>query len=279
MVAITKKRGVLELNPINTMRTDWNKVAKWYGKHVQGSSTFQNTTIFPQTIALLQPSARQQVLDIACGEGSFALKLASAHHLTVVGFDSATQLITQAKQQLKQKHAQGVTFMVGDATHFPVAVTEQRYDAATCILALQNIGDYTRVFKETAAILKPGGKFVIVLNHPCFRPPKQSGWGFDDQRKLQYRRIDTYLSPYHVALDAHPGKRQSDSTVSFHEPLQHYISGLTKAGFMIDALEEWQSNRTSLPGARAKAENRSRQEFPLFMAIRARSLDVTWKIR
>ncbi len=248
-------------------RTDWNSVAGWYGKHLQDKGTYQSTLIFPKTLALLQPKAGKHYLDIACGEGSFALKLTQRHKALVTGFDLARDLIAQARQ----KHARGAEFFVGDATHFPREIMKLRFDGATCILAMQNIADYQAVFDQAAEVLKPGASFVIVLNHPAFRPPKQSGWGFDEQRKLQYRRIDTYLSPYHVALSAHPGKRESESTISFHHPLQDYIQGLAKAGFMIDALEEWTSDRASLPGARAKAENRSRQEFPLFMAIRARS--------
>lgn len=246
-------------------RTDWNPVAGWYGKHLQDKGTYQSTLIFPKTLALLQPKARKHYLDIACGEGSFAAKLAQYHKAFVTGFDLARDLVTQAKA----KRAESTEFFVGDATKFPKAILQLRYDGATCILAIQNIDDYQAVFNQAAEVLKPGAPFVIVLNHPTFRPPKQSGWGFDEQRKLQYRRIDTYLTPYHVALSAHPGKRQSESTISFHHPLQDYIGGLAKAGFMVNALEEWTSNRDSQPGGRAKAENRSRQEFPLFMAIRA----------
>ena len=42
------------------------------------------------------------------------------------------------------------------------------------------------------------------------------------------------------------------------------------AGFYVDAMEEWVSNKKSLPGKRAKAENRSKKEIPLFLALRAR---------
>lgn len=247
------------------MRTDWNNVAKWYGKHLQSKDTYQSTLIFPKTLKLLEPKPGKHYLDIACGEGSFAIKLSQQVKAEVTGFDLAKDLIAQAKK----KAGRHVYFLVGDAMHFPDQVMHQQFDGATCILALQNITDFPAVFQRAARVLKPGSPFVIVLNHPTFRPPKQSGWGFDEQRKLQYRRIDSYLTPYHVALAAHPGERASEHTMSFHHPLQDYVKGLAKAGFMIDALEEWTSDRTSQPGGKAKAENRSRQEFPLFLAIRA----------
>ncbi len=246
------------------IRTDWNKSAQWYGKHLQKKDTFQVSFIFPETLLLLKPKPGKTYLDIACGEGSFANKLtqAKAH---VVGFDLAHDLVIQAKK----RQLQGAEFFVGDAMKFPPQVTKQQYDGASCILALQNIEDMNAVFSEAAKVLKPGARFVMVLNHPTFRPPKQSGWGMDEQRKLQYRRIDSYMTPYHVSLDVHPGQRNSEHTVSFHRPLQDYFTGLQKAGFTVDLLQEWTSNRESKPGPRANAENRSRQEFPLFLAIRA----------
>lgn len=250
------------------MRTDWNKVAKWYGQHIQNEDTFQSRLIFPRTLHLLNPQIHKTYLDIACGEGSFAQLLTQQYRVKVIGFDLAPQLIAQANK----KNIADATFYIGNATQFPKNILQKKFDGAVCILALQNIDDMTAVFNQTATTLKPQAPFVLVLNHPCFRPPKQSGWGFDDQRKLQYRRVDTYLSPYHVALSAHPGKKQSDSTVSFHRPLQDYINSLEAAGFMIDQLEEWASDRTSKPGSHARAENRARQEFPLFMAIRARKI-------
>jgi hypothetical protein len=41
------------------------------------------------------------------------------------------------------------------------------------------------------------------------------------------------------------------------------------AGFLIEALEEWPSLRTSQPGPRAAEENRARREIPMFLGIRA----------
>lgn len=256
------------------MKTDWNNSAQWYSKHLQGKDTFQTTLIFPETIRLLQAKAGKHYLDIACGEGSFAGQLSQRAKAFVTGFDLAPRLIAQANK----RHLRNCRFGVGDALHFPEELMQEQFDGATCILAIQNIEDYQKVFDQTATLLKPRSNFVMVLNHPTFRPPKQSGWGIDDQRKLQYRRIDTYLTPYHVALAVHPGRQRSgkqpstersEQTVSFHHPLQDYITGLVTAGFVITAIEEWVSNRSSLPGKNAKMENRARQEFPLFMAIRA----------
>jgi hypothetical protein len=106
------------------------------------------------------------------------------------------------------------------------------------------------------------------MNHPCFRQPRQSGWGWDEQRKLQYRRVDRYLSPYEMPILAHPGSAPDVKTTSFHRSLTAYVEALAKHGFAITALEEWTSHKQSDSGPRAKAENVARQEIPLFLAMR-----------
>jgi len=248
------------------VKTDWNNVADWYHSHLKSEDTYQSQVIFPKTLALLAPQRGADYLDIACGDGSFADLMIKQAHTHLFGFDAAKKLIEQARQ----KRLVGADFRVADAQYFSQLYQGKKFAGATCILAIQNIENYQAVFAEAAAVLKPHSPFVIVLNHPSFRMLRQSGWGWDDQRKLQYRRVDSYLTPYQVSVQAHPGQRSNDAaTVSFHRPLQAYIKALHHAGFTVTDLEEWTSHRSSKPGARAKAEDRARQEIPLFMAIRA----------
>ena len=87
---------------------------------------------------------------------------------------------------------------------------------------------------------------------------------------MQYRRVDRYLLPRKAPIVAHPGRKAASRyTWSFHKPLEAYVKALRNSGLLIDALEEWPSHKTSQPGPRQAAENTSRKEIPLFMAIRA----------
>ncbi len=65
-----------------------------------------------------------------------------------------------------------------------------------------------------------------------------------------------------------PGERfDKKFTVTFHRPLQTYIKAFNKSGLVIARLEEWTSHKESEKGPRQEAENKSRKEIPLFMAI------------
>ena len=56
--------------------------------------------------------------------------------------------------------------------------------------------------------------------------------------------------------------------MSYHNSLSAYSKMLKDAGFIIDLIEEWASDRES-EGSAARMENRSRSEIPLFLAVKA----------
>lgn len=246
-------------------KTSWEPVAKWYGTHLKDEDTYQATIVFPKTLALLSPKKGRVYLDIACGEGSFAKEVAKKG-ADVFGVDISSALIRQAQE----KRIRGATFRVANAKDFARYYPEKSFDGATCILAIQNIDDVKAVFRDAAKVLRPGASFVVVVNHPVLRTPRQTSWGYDEAKKMQYRRVDGYMIAHEIPIFVHPGKgERSERTFSYHRPLCEYVSAFVEAGFVIDGLEEWTSDRRSESGERARTENRSRNEIPLFMAIRA----------
>lgn len=246
--------------------TSWERVSRWYSTHLKQDDFLQRDIVIPGTLNLISDSEEGPHLDIACGEGSFAYAFRSGFSQRFfVGIDAAPSLIRSAQQ----KRIPRTEFIVGNAEELP-ELSIAPFTSASCVLAAQNIERPFDAFESVAAVLSEGAPFVLVINHPCFRQPRQSGWGWDEERKIQYRRVDRYLGEYDMPIVAHPGKQPSVTTLSYHRPLSTYVQQLADAGFLIDAIEEWTSPSRSDSGPRAKAENVSRNEIPLFMAIRAR---------
>ncbi len=243
--------------------TSWHKVGNWYNKSVGDRGHYYHEhVVLPGVMKLLDMKAGDSVLDLACGQGVLANRLAK--DAKYVGIDAAASLISFAK---KQDHNPNHTFIVGDVTE-PLSVS-QTFTKAAIVLAIQNIEKPALAIKNVATHLEKNGSLVIVLNHPAFRIPRQSSWETDEQNKLQYRRVNRYLSPLKIPITMHPGQNAGPVTWSFHEPISAYTKMLVENGFAITAMEEWTSDRES-EGKAAKSENRARSEFPLFLAIRAR---------
>lgn len=245
--------------------TSWESVSDWYGKSVgKEGHYYHQHVILPQSLKLLDIKDDSSLLDLGCGQGVLARRLHP--RVRYVGIDIAPGLISQAKRLDRNKsHA----YIVADVTR-PLPVEKRDFTHVAAILALQNARDPRGVLKNAHDHIGDGGKLLTVLNHPCFRIPRQSSWGVDEQKKTQYRRIDRYLTPLEIPISIHPGKAiTSEKTMSYHHSLSDYSGMLSDNGFVIERLEEWTSDKVSV-GEAAKMENRARNEFPLFMAILAR---------
>lgn len=242
--------------------TSWGKVSKWYGEIVgEKGHFFHQTIVIPGTLRLLSIEERDRILDVACGQGVLARRLSG--EVSYTGLDLAHGLIADAKRMDKNKKHQ---YIVADVTkNIPGT---GKYNKAAIVLALQNIKEPNKTIALVSEKLDMGGKLVIVLNHPCFRIPRQSGWETDSKNKLQYRRVNRYMSPLEIPINMHPGDRNSPATWSFHLPIEEYSNMLYENGFFIEKIEEWTSDKESV-GKKARAENRAREEFPMFMAILA----------
>ena len=258
------------IKPPQKQKTDWSNVADWYDELVgSDGSEYQREVVFPGVLRLLGDVKGKRVLDVACGQGVLC-RLMAAKGATAIGVDAAAPLIESARRQSPPAEAGSPTYFRGDARELSeiVALRDQPFDAAACVLAIQNIHPIQPVFDAVTKLLKPGGTFVIAMMHPAFRGAKESHWGWDDQANVQFRRVDRYLVPRKSPIYANPGKKDGNYTWTFHKPIGDYIAAGTKAGLLTDALEEWASHKASQPGPKAAAENTARKEIPLFMALR-----------
>lgn len=244
--------------------TSWQNVAGWYTKAVGSSGHYYHQhVVIPNSLRLLNLQPDSSVIDLACGQGILGRQIPS--NIDYLGIDTAPSLIEFAKTSDRSiKHH----YQTGNIEQ-SLSSAKSDFSHATIILALQNLKRPDLAINNAAKHLKASGQLLLVINHPAFRVPRQSSWEIDPASKLQYRRLNRYLSPLEIPISVQPSKQaHSHVTWSFHLPIQDYFKFLKNAGFVITNLEEWVSDKVS-EGKAAKAENFSRSEFPLFMAILA----------
>lgn len=246
--------------------TSWDRVATWYDGWVgdQGSRYHQAIAV-PAAMDLLELRPGESVLEIGSGQGVLAPRIAAAG-ASYTGVDASPKLIESARR----RHSRSGTFVVGDARRLPAAegLRPGTFDAAVFLLSIQDMDPLEQVLASASwAVREPGGRVVIVMTHPAFRQPRHAGWGFDEGRKLVYRRVDAYLTPMAVPMKA-LGDRAP--TRSFHRPISAYVNGLAAEGFAVDAMIEIPDTLDERRPATGRAGNRAAAEIPLFLALRAR---------
>jgi SAM-dependent methyltransferase len=262
--------------------TSWDSVALWYDGWVgdEGSEHHRELAI-PSLMSLLDPQPGERILDVGCGQGVLAPHIVGrgAHY---TGVDAGPRLL----QIARRRHGAPGRFLLSDARDLAntPGLREGEFDAVVFLLSIQDMDPLDRVLASAAWALKPDGRLVMLLTHPAFRVPRQSGWGWDERRRLHYRRVDRYLTPLAVPMKTLPvrkEKRQARArsqaarvaTRSFHRPLGAYINSLASCGLLVEQMDEIPAHRANAPPERKDSADRARREFPLFLALRARKLN------
>lgn len=243
--------------------SSWEKSSDWYSKVVgEKGHYFHQNLISPLLLKLLKPKAEKtSILDLGCGQG--ILSRIVAKDFCYTGLDISPSLIEEAKKLSKHKNHR---FIVCDSTK-KIPVDEASFDYVCLILSIQNMKDQKGAIKNAARALKEEGKLIIVMNHPCFRIPRQSSWIIDESKKLQSRQIDCYMTALEIPLQTHPSQKgHSEVLLSYHYPLSSYANWFYEEGLVIENMTELISDKIS-EGAKARMENRARKEFPLFLVI------------
>jgi cyclopropane fatty-acyl-phospholipid synthase-like methyltransferase len=105
------------------------------------------------------PGAR--VLDVACGAGGPARRLARMTGCEVLGIDIHEEGIARARELAAQEGlADRVAFELMDASR-PLPLPDASFDAVVCIDAINHLPDRPRALAEWARVLKPGGRVLF----------------------------------------------------------------------------------------------------------------------
>ena len=246
--------------------TSWERVATWYDGWVgDRGSTYHRELAIPAVMDLLQPQGGEEILDLGGGQGVLAASITDAGARVAV-VDASAKLIAAAKR----RHAglRNARFLVGDARRLPAVagLEEGSHDAATLMLSVKDMDPLEDVVRGIDWALKPASRVVVLMTHPAFRQPRHSGWGFDEGRRLTYRRIDAYLGEMAVPMKSLGGGLP---TRSFHRPISTYVNAFAEAGFATDAMLEIPDLPPDRrPGKAARGDARANAEIPIFLGLR-----------
>jgi malonyl-CoA O-methyltransferase len=102
------------------------------------------------------------VLDLGCGTGRHALRLAAAR-AAVTAVDFSEGMLAEAR---RKPGAESVRFLVHDL-HDPLPLAGGSFDRVVSGLVLEHLRDLDGFFREARRMLRTGGRAVISAMHPA----------------------------------------------------------------------------------------------------------------
>jgi SAM-dependent methyltransferase len=222
-------------------REIWNRKASfWDEQFGDEGNRFHRTLVGPAVERLLGLRPGERVLDVACGNGAFARRLAElGAHVTAIDFSEA--LLERARARTTA-HADRIEYRLLDATDAEqLGTLAPGYDAAVCNQALMDMATLDPLFVALHRRLAPGGRFVFSVSHPCFNSAgsrrvieeeEQDG----EARVVHAVRVSRYIQPQAgkgVGIVGEPAPH-----LCFDRPLSALLGAGFRAGFVLDGLEE-----------------------------------------
>jgi SAM-dependent methyltransferase len=137
----------------------WNRIARKYATDPIADMGGYEATLL-RVKGLL--SAHHDVLEIGCGTGTTALRLA-AFTRTLLATDLSAEMIAIANEKLAEQPVSRLSFAVADAD-IPMCM-DAAYDAVLAFNTLHLVGDLEATLKHVAKALKPGG--LLISKTPC----------------------------------------------------------------------------------------------------------------
>jgi ubiquinone/menaquinone biosynthesis C-methylase UbiE len=219
------------------VRSAWDQLAEFWDERMEAGATWQRHLIQPPVERLLQLQPGERVLEIACGNGEFARRMADLGG-NVLATDFSEEMLERARS-----HRSDVEYRSADATDVEALLAlgePSSFDAVVSNMAIMDMESIEPMVAAASRLLKPGGRFVFSTPHPAFnsgnaRPtveldPKGSTTEMYSVKVSSYGRPGTGKG---VALPGQPVEQWY-----FHRPLWMILEPFFGHGFALDGLEE-----------------------------------------
>jgi SAM-dependent methyltransferase len=198
----------------------------------------------PAMNAVLPAVEGLRAVDLGCGEGGLAVRLASGG-ADVVAVDASEQMLAAAARHPR------VRYVRADLASFDLP--RGSADLVVSSLALHYVDDFSGLVGRVAQWLTPGGTFAFTIEHPVMTAPLVAA--------------DCVVDDY-----ADEGPRQRawfvDGVVKYHRTIGTILAALRLHGFRLEVVDEPLPTAEQVERSPRLAVHRRRPPLLLVSAVR-----------
>ena len=138
----------------------WSDLSEWWLSEIVDDPAYEEV-VTPLLLQTLQPEPGRTYLDLGAGEGR-VMKNVARVGAAVFGVD--------INRELAHRATSSGPVVIGRLPDLGF-IRDDSSDGAFCVLVIEHLNDHELLFRETSRVVKPGGVFVLVMNHPTWTAP------------------------------------------------------------------------------------------------------------
>lgn len=211
---------------------------------------------WPAIRSLLSDVTGKRVVDLGCGFGWASRWLREQGASSVLGLDLSENMIARAKADTSDP---AITYHLADLE--TLELPEAAFDFAYSALTFHYLRDFDRLVRMIHRSLTPGSDFVFTIEHPIFMAASHPHWLKDEDGRKTWP-VNRY---------AEEGERRTEwfvpGVVKYHRTVGTTLNTLIRAGFVLQAVEEFAPSTEQVRETPALAEERER---PMMLLVSSR---------
>jgi SAM-dependent methyltransferase len=198
--------------------TSWDALAGWWESEILDDPAYRED-ILPMLVDLARVPIRGVVLDLGCGEGQGARAIGGS----IIGVDLSHVLLCAANRSMPVLEARLPNL---------ASIRDRSVEGAFAVMVIEHIEDLEALFAEVARVVRPGGWFVVVSNHPAYTAPG-AGPIYDLSDGEYLWRWGPYFERSRSHEPAGPG-----TMVFHHRPVGDVLTTAAASGWALDRMVE-----------------------------------------
>ncbi len=198
----------------------WSELGEWWVSEIADDPAYESV-VTPLALELLRPEKGKTYLDLGSGEGRVMRSVTAAGAMAHgVELNPVLALLSAEAGPTIVAELPGLEFLRDDS-----------YDGAYCVLVVEHLVEYTRLFIEVARVVRPGGVLALVMNHPTWTAPGSTPISDTDGETLW--RPGAYFSEGSIEEPAGSAK-----VVFHHRTMADLFNAAARAGWSLDRMIE-----------------------------------------
>lgn len=218
-------------------REGWNRGADAWEAFVESGADYYRTDVHgPALLAACGPLRGARVLDLGCGQGYFSRELARAG-ATVSAVDLSDRLVELARRH-EEREPLGIDYRRMSAADVAREWAPSTFDLVAACMSLQDMADVDAALRGAFSVLRPGGRMVLSVPHPCTDTAYRE-WERDAEGRKLALKLDRYFEAGPAVCDwnmprlLHPWR-----TPCWRLTLAGWSGKVADAGFLVRRLHE-----------------------------------------